>query len=148
MGDRFHLLFSFLILKFGYSEQNEKHERQQDYRPDVPGCGSCFSVHSENEGALLKEKDKKKLIEIAKTSVFNKINGKDIPKFEIESEDLKQNCGAFVTLNKNGELRGCIGYIVAEKPLYKTVEEVAVSAALNDPRFPPVTKSELDELEG
>lgn len=60
---------------------------------------------------------------------------------------LKLNAGAFVTLRKDGNLRGCIGYIITEHPLYKTVCDAAIQAALNDPRFPEVRKSELDEIE-
>jgi len=116
-------------------------------KSSVVGYMSGVLIKSDNIGERLNKEDRKKLIEIAKTSVFNKISGEKIPEFKVESEYLKQNCGAFVTLNENGRLRGCIGYIVAEKPLYKTIEEVAVSAALNDPRFPPVSKNELNKLE-
>jgi len=116
-------------------------------RSSVVGYMSAVFLKSENAGSGLNEKNKEKLMEIAKATIFNTVNGIEIPEFKIESDFLKQNCGAFVTLNMNGNLRGCIGYIVAEKPLYKTVEEVAVSAAIRDPRFPPVTKKELDRLE-
>jgi AmmeMemoRadiSam system protein A len=51
-----------------------------------------------------------------------------------------------VTLHKHGRLRGCIGYIQALKPLRQAVAEMAVQAALHDPRFPPVTSDELPEL--
>ena len=54
--------------------------------------------------------------------------------------------GAFVTLEKGGALRGCIGHVRAYKPLEQTVSEMAVQAALHDPRFPPVTADELDGL--
>jgi len=113
----------------------------------VVGYVSSLLVKSDKIQSKLGEKDRKKLIEIAKKSVYNKIKGKKTPNFKVTSEVLSRKCGAFVTLNENGRLRGCIGYIVAEKPLYKAVEEVAISAALHDPRFPPVSKSELDKLE-
>jgi AmmeMemoRadiSam system protein A len=60
---------------------------------------------------------------------------------------LLQERGVFVTLTKKGELRGCIGYVMPVKPLYQAVAEVAPLAALQDPRFPPVTARELDHLE-
>ncbi len=63
------------------------------------------------------------------------------------SEVLNQERGAFVTLRKSGELRGCIGYTSAEKPLYMTVRDTATLAALRDPRFQPVSASELPQLE-
>lgn len=59
---------------------------------------------------------------------------------------LKEGRGAFVTLRKGEELRGCIGFLESGKPLYETVCEMAVEAAVNDPRFPPVSFSELAGL--
>jgi len=58
------------------------------------------------------------------------------------------HCGAFVTLEEQGDgaLRGCIGRIAGDRPLGKVVRTVAVSAAVDDPRFPPVTAEELPEL--
>lgn len=64
----------------------------------------------------------------------------------IEDEALRQPLGAFVTLTKNGELRGCIGYIEAVYPLYETVVRCAISAALHDHRFYPVTAAELKAI--
>lgn len=58
-------------------------------------------------------------------------------------EALRANCGAFVTLTKDGRLRGCIGHISSEEPLCKCVARVAALAATRDPRFPPVTREEL-----
>jgi AmmeMemoRadiSam system protein A len=49
-------------------------------------------------------------------------------------------------LNERGRLRGCIGYVSAVQPLYETIRGAAISAALKDPRFPPVKKDELDQL--
>jgi AmmeMemoRadiSam system protein A len=60
---------------------------------------------------------------------------------------LKQITGAFVTLKKNHELRGCIGYVIASVPLFETVCEAAQAAAFQDPRFSPVTKNELEKVE-
>jgi len=63
------------------------------------------------------------------------------------SESLNQERGAFVTLKKSGELRGCIGYTSAMKPLYMTVRDTATLAALRDTRFQPVSAFELGQLE-
>jgi AmmeMemoRadiSam system protein B/AmmeMemoRadiSam system protein A len=60
---------------------------------------------------------------------------------------LKTPCGAFVTLNKRGMLRGCIGRFDASEPLYKVVQEMAVASATQDYRFEPVDKAELKDLE-
>jgi AmmeMemoRadiSam system protein A len=91
--------------------------------------------------------EKRQLMEIAKTTVDCVVRGKKVPDFVPISDNLKQERGAFVTLKIHGELRGCIGYIIPIKPLYLTVREVAESAALRDPRFPPVSVRELPELE-
>jgi MEMO1 family protein len=63
------------------------------------------------------------------------------------SESLNQERGAFVTLKKSGELRGCVGYTSAVKPLYITVRDTATLAAFRDTRFLPVSSSELPQLE-
>mgnify|MGYP000406161822 CR=1 FL=1 len=59
---------------------------------------------------------------------------------------LKTPAGAFVSLYKNGKLRGCIGHFGEDKPLYKVVEEMTRAAALNDPRFNPVSSEEIDDI--
>ena len=63
------------------------------------------------------------------------------------SEVLNEERGAFVTLRKSGELRGCIGYTSAAKPLYMTVRDTATLAALRDTRFPQVSASELPQID-
>ena len=95
----------------------------------------------------LSDQDKKSLHQIAKTVIENKVRGKAAPEFKVESPILKENRGAFVTIQKKGQLRGCIGYIEGQGPLYKTIEEMAEAAAFRDPRFVPVTEKELPDLE-
>jgi AmmeMemoRadiSam system protein B/AmmeMemoRadiSam system protein A len=95
----------------------------------------------------LNEEEKKTLHQIAKTVIENKARGKTVPDFKIESPVLKENRGAFVTIHKRGQLRGCIGYIEGRGPLHKTIEEMAEAAAFRDPRFTPVKEKELPELE-
>ncbi|EPR43868.1 AMMECR1 containing protein [Desulfovibrio sp. X2] len=63
------------------------------------------------------------------------------------TEKLTSELGAFVTLKENGGLRGCIGHIIGDKPVYETVYEMAQQAAFRDPRFPPVQPGEFDSLE-
>jgi hypothetical protein len=65
---------------------------------------------------------------------------KDVPPKLVE----KKAC--FVTLTKNGALRGCIGHLTAMEPLHQAVTENARNAALRDPRFPPVQPDELDQI--
>jgi AmmeMemoRadiSam system protein A len=63
------------------------------------------------------------------------------------SEELLEKRGAFVTLHKNELLRGCIGYLTPLLPLYRTIIDCSVSAAVEDPRFPPLQLQELSKLE-
>jgi len=95
----------------------------------------------------LSKEEKVKLLEIAKLSIIEAVTGKRQFFPNVTEEKLKENCGAFVTIKENNELRGCIGYIQAVKPLYETVKDVAKSAAVNDYRFNPVAENELDKLE-
>ena len=89
--------------------------------------------------------DRSSLLKIARQSIDAHLSGKSMPRFDV-SDTLKSYGAAFVTLTKSGQLRGCIGYTEAFKPLWQCVSECAVSAAVNDPRFPPVQVSELDGL--
>jgi len=60
---------------------------------------------------------------------------------------LGERRACFVTLTRNGSLRGCIGHLSPKEPLWKAVIENARSAAIYDPRFPPVSASELGQIE-
>jgi AmmeMemoRadiSam system protein A len=60
---------------------------------------------------------------------------------------LVELAGAFVTLHRLGELRGCIGRIRADRPLERVVQEVAMSAATGDPRFPPIKHPDIIEID-
>jgi len=92
--------------------------------------------------------DKNELLALARKSVEHAVREKKAYEpVASESEVLNQERGAFVTLRKSGELRGCIGYTSAEKPLYTTVRDTATLAALRDTRFQPVSASELPQLE-
>jgi len=85
---------------------------------------------------------------MAKETVESFVTTGQAPEFDVTDERLKQKQGAFVTLTKNGQLRGCIGQIVpTDEPLWQVVREMAVAACSEDGRFNPVEKSELDELE-
>jgi AmmeMemoRadiSam system protein A len=94
----------------------------------------------------LTQKEKDSLLDMAKKTIAAKVNNKDLQKLTVNSPTLKEKRGAFVTLKKRGNLRGCIGYINAVKPLWETVQEMALAAAFHDPRFPYLKPEELKEL--
>ena len=95
----------------------------------------------------LNKEEKQKLLEIAKASIIEAVTGEKQGETKVTEERLNEKCGAFVTIKKHGQLRGCIGYIIAVKPLYETVRDVAASAAIKDTRFRPITESELEDME-
>ncbi len=64
-----------------------------------------------------------------------------------DNPTLQRRLGAFVTLKQTGELRGCIGHMYGDTPLYQTVAQVTVDTATKDPRFPPLPADKLDEVE-
>jgi len=96
----------------------------------------------------LTDAEKSELLALARKSVESVV-GKDVLYEPPASSSalLNQERGAFVTLTISGQLRGCIGYTSAVKPLYMTVRDTATHAALHDPRFPAVTATELPSLE-
>jgi len=97
---------------------------------------------------MVSEEEGKFLVKLAKNAIETYINERKIINVPEDTPDtLKENMGAFVTLNKQGLLRGCIGYPEPIKPLVNSVIEVAISAAVNDPRFSPVSITELDDLD-
>lgn len=95
---------------------------------------------------MLTEEERRFLKRAARDAIECELQGSELPQYEAMPSTLTEPRGAFVTLQKNGRLRGCIGYIEAVKPLIETVQEVAVKAALEDPRFPPVTADELNQV--
>lgn len=96
-------------------------------------------VSSDEQQACL-ELARQSLEHYFKTGTLLEVDGSKV------SANLHQRHGCFVSLKKEGRLRGCIGRIVGDMPLYKTIIEYAVHAALRDPRFQPVTRSELPDL--
>ncbi|MFH1160858.1 MAG: AmmeMemoRadiSam system protein B [bacterium] len=93
--------------------------------------------------------DKAALLSIARKTINSYIRERKIPEVDTTgfSDNLKLHAGAFVTLKKNGQLRGCIGRFTAEIPLYQVIQEMAVASSAQDTRFEPVSAGEIDKLE-
>ncbi len=96
----------------------------------------------------IESNDRTFLLKLARKVIEQNSKNDIIPSKEIDqlSPVLKEKRGCFVTLTKNHNLRGCIGYILPIAPLYKAVIDNAYSAAFSDPRFPPVSKDEANNL--
>jgi AmmeMemoRadiSam system protein A len=101
---------------------------------------------SKEQQMQLSDQDKKKLHDIARQSIAAGLEGKAPPPLTHISDMLREPRGAFVTLHLRGCLRGCIGLIEAVKPLAETIQEMALSAAFGDPRFPPLTPQEYKDI--
>ncbi|MFH1190817.1 MAG: AmmeMemoRadiSam system protein B [Candidatus Omnitrophota bacterium] len=110
------------------------------------GYASCAVMRPEGE-KLLNFQQKEKLLTIARQAITTYLQtGKKVPIFESDLV-LNQKSGAFVTLNQHQELRGCIGNLVGSQPLYLTVADMAIEAAVDDPRFQALSLSDLKEVE-
>jgi uncharacterized protein len=97
-----------------------------------------MELSTEEKVILLKASRESILAEFSEGEV-TKVDYKTYPK-------LKMEFGAFVTLKINDALRGCIGYIIAQKSLFETVVEAAKHAAFGDPRFPQLSRDEVEEV--
>ncbi len=111
----------------------------------VVGYGAvAFYAPAEN-AAGLDESQRKMLLDLARASLRNSAEGNpQLPPDDSPDRMLPRGC--FVTLTKNGALRGCIGEIAARQPLCRAVVETCRAAALWDPRFPPVGPDEVDQI--
>lgn len=93
--------------------------------------------------------EKIELLKLARTTIGQYIRREDVstPPASTLPKALTANAGAFVTLRKGGDLRGCIGRFDATESLFKVVQQMAISSSTEDNRFRPVTAGELDDLE-
>ena len=108
----------------------------------------AFAILRKSEFSL-NDEEKRMLKDIALTSIKDSLDGKRIaqPTLNSKLSTLNSKCGAFVSLHKHGRLRGCIGHFGEDVPLHEIVAEMAHAAAFEDPRFMPVTRDELDDID-
>jgi AmmeMemoRadiSam system protein A len=92
------------------------------------------------------DEERKLLLRLAHRTIAAELRKEEVD-ISPPSPHLAELRGAFTTLHRFGELRGCIGYVVPQYPLYQTIADTAVAAAFRDPRFAPVTDGELPELQ-
>ena len=117
-----------------------------DHDPNrVVGYHAFAILRNDSTSFTLTDADKKLLKEIAYESIRDSLDGKPIRSTTHATLNVK--CGAFVSLHKHGRLRGCIGHFGEDYPLYEIVAEMARAAAFEDPRFTPVRREELDDID-
>ena len=97
--------------------------------------------------AALTSADKKTLLAFARETLSRLFLTDTVPLARGFNSTLQQPRGAFVTLKKKGELRGCIGRMIGDEPLGKIVGAMAIQAAFNDRRFNQLTADELNDIE-
>ena len=96
---------------------------------------------------LLNDAQRKRLLQIARESLTSYVRDGKRKTFAEKDPVLNEPMGAFVTLHEDGELRGCIGNMVGQGPLYQTVAAMAIEAAVNDPRFSALSPAEIDKVD-
>jgi AmmeMemoRadiSam system protein A len=99
------------------------------------------------EPPAMTEERREELLGLARNTLEEYLESGETPSYRPEDPELLRYSSAFVTLTKEGELRGCIGHIRADAPLYAVVQQMAIAAATSDPRFPMMTVEELEEVE-
>lgn len=97
--------------------------------------------------SYLSDKEKETLLQLAKETINVYVKDGKQPSSVTGIKRLKSNGATFVTIREHGILRGCIGNIMPDIPLYDSVIRNAVNAAARDPRFPPLSEQELDKIE-
>lgn len=83
---------------------------------------------------------------VARWTLEQQLRGNHTPRPELTDPLFDQKRGAFVTLRRHDELRGCVGRVEPLMALGEEIQDLAIGAATRDPRFPPVTRDEVDEL--
>ena len=129
-------------LMYQNSGDAEEHDRNR-----VVGYHAFAIVHGAAQNFSLSADEKQTLKEIALTSIKDSLDGKPISNRSPLTAHLSEKCGAFVSLHKHGRLRGCIGHFGEDVPLHEIVAEMARAAAFEDPRFLPVTRDELADID-
>jgi hypothetical protein len=127
------------ILRYANSGDSPYGDRDQ-----VVGYGAVMLWRYEPPD--LSDAHREELLALARTAIEEHLETGSVPDHKSDDPALNRRCGAFVTLKQNEELRGCIGHTRADQPLVQAVQHMAVAAATEDPRFPPLTQSEMDDV--
>lgn len=104
-----------------------------------------MSVGTPDAGRMLDDDDHRELLRIARATLREYLTTGFMPPGAPHRKSLLEPRGAFVSVRVAGELRGCIGRVEADTPLYLAIEQLAVAAATRDPRFDPLRVEELPE---
>lgn len=108
-----------------------------------------FIKEMKDDAFVLSDKDKHDLLTVARKTVEGYIQKGKEPVIDPKdfSDNLKTSCGAFVTLHKDGNLRGCIGRFITTEPLWQVVVQMAIASSTQDTRFTKVIADELEKID-
>lgn len=105
----------------------------------------------EKQSRQFDEKKGEILLEIARKTIADRLGLSYKPSSDLDAAsrnpDFQSRRGTFVTLKINDQLRGCIGNLLPDKPLISAVQDNAVNAAFQDPRFAPLSKQEFEKIQ-
>ncbi len=142
------VIFYSDLLPQSPSQGNGEKSVKRPYGGDVVSSGVIAGSPQDDEAIpVLNSAQKKELLHIARNSIETFVKTGKVPDITIKDARLNEIQGAFVTITKHGALRGCIGNIIGQEPLYETVRDMAVAAASRDPRFTPLTAAELKDID-
>jgi AmmeMemoRadiSam system protein A len=96
---------------------------------------------------MTSEADRQALLRVARAAIAARVRNAGPPRQADTGALHERRGGAFVTIHKNGQLRGCIGHIEPDDPIVETVAQCAIAASTTDPRFPPLTVAELEQID-
>lgn len=128
------------ILQYANSGDSPYGDRSQ-----VVGYGAA--MFWKEDSTILNEEEKATLLRMARETLQQYLTNETVPEYDVTQPGLKGAWGAFVTLQENGELRGCIGHMWSNDELYRLVQQMAIAAATGDPRFEPVQAEELSGID-
>jgi len=136
------------ILKYAdSSDAGTPESRVVGYFAAVVYLESSQDPKPQADSFTLSSEEKKELLAIASSAINLAVKENKVFEYETQNPNFLNEKGAFVTIKKRGNLRGCIGFIEPIMPLYQAIIRAAIYAALEDPRFPAVSEEELKDLE-
>lgn len=112
----------------------------------VVGYAAIGAWSDELKLSYLNQAAQEEALQIARQTLTQYLNQNQTPSLKPHQQDLFQSLGAFVTLKKHHQLRGCIGSFQPNKPLFQVIQEMVIAAATQDQRFPKVTPNELSDI--
>lgn len=119
----------------------------QAYSADKQNPETVGSKGEDGGHTMLNKEQRAKALTIARAAIASFLKSGTREKINETDQVFMEKCGAFVSLHKHGQLRGCIGNIIGTQALYLTIRDMAIEAATGDPRFQRVTSQELNDIE-